>query len=183
MSKNAPSTKAEIVSGIHHHHDAFLSLISALDQGSFDFSWKEKWTPGQQLEHITKSVAPLVLAMRLPRFVLKYKFGVTNRPSRTYDELVARYHKALEGLTAAAPKEFSPKAAPYSTRKQQFTAYEKVVKKLAKVAEKCSDRDLDYYVVPHPLMGKVTLREILFFSIYHVQHHHKITEEIIHHYK
>ena len=183
MNSTAPSSKAEIVSGIHHHHNAFLSLIEPLDTTCFEFSWKEKWTPGQQLEHITKSVAPVVLAMRLPRFVLKYKFGVTNRPSRTYDELVARYHKALDGMTAAAPKEFSPKAVAYSERKKKFSAYKKVVAKLAKVAENCSDHDLDYYVVPHPLMGRVTLREILFFSIYHVQHHHKITEEIIKHHK
>ena len=101
----------------------------------------------------------------------------------TYDELVARYHKALDGMTAAAPKEFSPEAVAYSERKKKFSAYKKVVAKLAKVAEKCSDHDLDYYVVPHPLMGRVTLREILFFSIYHVQHHHKITEEIIKHHK
>jgi molybdopterin synthase catalytic subunit len=58
-------------------------------------------------------------------------------------------------------------------------AYENVVKKLNKVAQKCSEKDLDYYVIPHPLIGKLTLREMLFFCIYHVQHHHKITEKII----
>ena len=41
------------------------------------------------------------------------------------------------------------------------------------------EKDLDFYVLPHPLIGKLTLREMLFFCIYHVQHHHKITQEII----
>jgi hypothetical protein len=29
------------------------------------------------------------------------------------------------------------------------------------------------------LIGKLTLREMLFFCVYHVQHHNKLTEEII----
>ena len=183
MSEKTPSTKADIISGLHFHHNAFLAQIENLDQSVFDFSWNGKWTPGQQLEHITKSVKPVAMALRVPRFFLKYKFGVTNRPSRTYDELVARYHKALEGLTAAAPKEFSPQSVTFNERNKKFLAFKKAVKSLAKVAAKCTDKELDFYVVPHPLMGRVTLREILFFTIYHVQHHHKITEEIISHHK
>lgn len=181
MSNPTPSTKTEIIEGINHHHQALLGFISALDESSFSFSWKGKWTPDQQLEHITKSVAPVVLALRVPRFFLKYKFGVTNRPSRTYDELVARYHKALEGLTEAAPKEFSPEKVSYNQREKKFAAYNSVVNKLAKHAAKCNDKELDYYVVPHPLMGRVTLREILFFCVYHVHHHHRIKQEIIDH--
>ena len=46
--------------------------------------------------------------MRLPRFLLCYQFGLTNRPSRFYDELVARYLKALNGRAALAPKYLLP---------------------------------------------------------------------------
>jgi len=31
--------------------------------------------------------------------------------------------------------------------------------------------DLDRVMLPHPLLGKLTLREMLFFTIYHVEHH------------
>ena len=31
--------------------------------------------------------------------------------------------------------------------------------------------DLDKYVLPHPLLGKVTLREMLYFTIHHNEHH------------
>ncbi len=179
MNNTALWEKEDLISEITLQHKNFKEAISALDQKKFDFSWNEKWTPGQQLEHIRKSVAPVVLAFRLPRFLLKYQFGVTNRPSRSYDALVARYLKALDGATAVAPKQFQPPAVPYSLRQKRIKTYENVVQKLIKVAQKCSEKDLDYYVIPHPLIGKLTLREMLFFCIYHVQHHHKITEEII----
>ena len=33
------------------------------------------------------------------------------------------------------------------------------------------EQDLDRYVLPHPLLGKLTLREMLFFTLYHNYHH------------
>ena len=179
MNNTALWEKEDLISEITLRYKNFKEAISALNQKNFDFSWNEKWTPGQQLEHIRKSVAPVVLAFRLPRFLLKYQFGVTNRPSRSYDALVARYLKALDGATAVAPKQFQPPAVSFGSRQKHLQTYENVVQKLIKVAQKCSEKDLDYYVIPHPLIGKLTLREMLFFCIYHVQHHHKITEEII----
>ena len=179
MSNSTLWEKEEVVKAITLQHNDFKDTINALDQQEFDFSWNQKWTPGQQLEHIKKSVVPVVLAFRLPRFILKYQFGVTNRPSRTYEALVTRYLKALEGRTAVAPKQFRPLEVPFETKQKQIEAYQKAIQKLIRVAQKCSEKDLDYYVIPHPLIGKLTLREMLFFCIYHVQHHHQITKEII----
>ncbi len=34
-----------------------------------------------------------------------------------------------------------------------------------------SDRQLDQYLAPHPLLGKLTLRELCYFTIYHTGHH------------
>ena len=34
-----------------------------------------------------------------------------------------------------------------------------------------SQADLDRYRLPHPLLGKLTVREMLFFTVYHNYHH------------
>jgi hypothetical protein len=34
-----------------------------------------------------------------------------------------------------------------------------------------SEDDLDNHRLPHPLLGKLTVREMLFFTLYHIQHH------------
>ena len=47
-----------------------------------------------------------------------------------------------------------------------------------KLVSKWSEGDLDLYVIPHPLIGGLTFREILYFTIYHVQHHKKQIDEI-----
>jgi len=34
-----------------------------------------------------------------------------------------------------------------------------------------NEANLDKYIIPHPLLGKLTLREMLFFTIHHNEHH------------
>ena len=39
---------------------------------------------------------------------------------------------------------------------------------------KFSVSDLDTYLLPHPLLGKMTIREISLWTAYHTEHHYKI---------
>jgi hypothetical protein len=66
--------------------------------------------------------------------------------------------KAFDGMTALAPKEFQPPPVPFKKRQKHFKTYEKVVQKFIMLTQKCSEKDLDYYVLPHPFIGKLTLR-------------------------
>jgi hypothetical protein len=42
---------------------------------------------------------------------------------------------------------------------------------LQAIKSNCKEAQLDQYLVPHPLLGKITLRELGYFTIYHTQHH------------
>ncbi len=117
--------------------------------------------------------------MRLPKFLLRYQFGLTNRPPRSYEELVARYLKALDGRAAVAPKRFTPEQIGREAKQRQTIQFNKLINRLMQLVNKWSEDDLDLYVIPHPLMGKLTFREILYFTIYHVQHHKKQMDAIV----
>ncbi|HRH60621.1 MAG TPA: DinB family protein, partial [Chitinophagaceae bacterium] len=58
----------------------------------------------------------------------------------------------------------------------QITA---VVDSLCKRVNNKPEDELDVYILPHPLLGKLTLREMLYFTIYHAEHHLKNVEELI----
>lgn len=137
------------------------------------------WTPGQQLLHIHRSIKSVAFAFSLPRFVIKMKFGIANRPSRSYEELVARYLNVLKDKTPIAPKEYQPKFIYYKQKNYTLNQTNKSLAKILKSLQEISEESLDLYILPHPLIDKLTLREILYFNIYHVQHHHKITQEIL----
>ena len=54
----------------------------------------------------------------------------------------------------------------YEQRKLQ-----EAVDELRAAIARWPDRSLDRYQLPHPLLGKLTLREMLIFTAYHQMHH------------
>ncbi len=44
-------------------------------------------------------------------------------------------------------------------------------KKLQYKTKKISDKNLDNVILPHPLMGKMPVRELIMWTAYHVEHH------------
>lgn len=129
-----------------------------------------RWSPGQQLDHIIRAVRPVTLAFGLPLWLLRLLFGVSNRPSRSYDALVARYHQRLaSGGRASGP--FIPPPARWEDKSRQLAALDKQLTRLQRRLNTFEASQLDRYLLPHPLLGKLTLREMLYFTIYHVTHH------------
>lgn len=164
--------KSEIENALKQFHQAFCDDINSLSKEAFDFRLQGKWNAGQQLEHIILSVRPVTLAFSLPKLVLRLWFGKANRKSRTYEDLVAKYkNKLLAGGRASA--RFVPQEISFEQRERKLVTLTNHISKLIQKAERFSQSDLDIYLLPHPLLGRLTLREMLYFTIYHVQHHHE----------
>ena len=84
--------------------------------------------------------------------------------------LVTKYKiKLAAGGKASGP--FIPSAINFEKKEELIKKYKEQKQKLIAKIEKQSENDLDVYILPHPLLGKVTLREMLFFTIHHNEHH------------
>ncbi len=163
--------KVEIQQRLRESHEQFIAVLLQLTEQEFLYT-SSKWTAGQQLEHIIKSVSPVNLAFSLPLFALKLSFGKANRSSRTYEALVERYQlKLAQGGKSTA--QFLPKTVLFSDRSKLADKLKKLVASLIRKVDSFSEEQLDFYILPHPLLGKLTLREMLCFTIYHVGHHQK----------
>jgi len=161
--------KTELQEALLRNHTSFTDFMKGLTDLVARNSLPGKWTPNQQLDHIVKSVAPVKLAFSLPKFVLPLLFGRSNRPSRSYDELVGRYKEKL-AAGGKSPTRFLPDSS--CDRLDLAELLDKHIGTLSVKVERFSEEELDQYLLPHPLLGKVTLREMLYFTIYHVEHHH-----------
>jgi hypothetical protein len=129
-----------------------------------------KWTPAQHLEHLYLSIKPLNKALGLPRFMLRI-FGRPNREGRTYEALTKRYQERLaEGGRATG--RFIP-GKQTADKDNLVEKYRRESEKLVSKVARMSEAELDAYLLPHPLLGKLSLREMLFFTIYHTYHHQK----------
>lgn len=155
--------------------EKYTSLISWLDQQPDEF-WttgpKGKWTTGQQALHLLQSIKPLNDALSMPKFLLRYKFGKANRTSRDYTTVVNRYHERLEQAKGKTFKGSQNMKVPELTDKTYILNRLQVEqKKLQYKTKKMKNRHLDGLILPHPLMGKMPVREIIMWTAYHVEHH------------
>lgn len=167
-------TKAEISQELIERYARFVKMVDDLGD-SFEKAPEGKWTPGQQLEHLCKSVKPLDQGLRLPYFLLKWKFWTANRPSRTYDEVVAKYLKKIpKGYVPS--KQYLPAPVSITTKSALNRRIEKSVQSIVRSLNKMSEKQIDQLVLPHPLLGRITLREMMYFTLYHVDHHYANVE-------
>ncbi len=157
-------------------HTAFLQTIRALSGADYLLSKNGKWTAGQQLDHIRRSVQPVALVAGLPTWALRMLFGKANRPSRSYEALVEKYQQKLAAGYSASSRYLPPPTIGLAEREKLIATIEKLVRQLNRRLMKYSEQQLDTLIVPHPLLGKLTLREMLYFTAYHAEHHRKATE-------
>ena len=154
-----------------HHHQAFTTYIDELTEEQYLATPNEKWSAGQQMEHIYMSIHP-VAKLVANKSVMKEKFGTLDRPGRSYDQLVANYLEVLSGGAKAGPR-FSPEATPCSEKARLIDEITNDTRSILSELDHYTEEELEQLVIPHPVMGPFTLREMLMFTLYHVQHHEK----------
>ena len=111
----------------------------------------------------------------MPKFLLKYKFGTNNRANRNYDEVVIKYQDKLAanpGVTANISKKIPP--ITLANKRTFISKLDTKKVTLLKKFQKWNDTDLDTYLLPHPLLGRMTIREIMMWNAYHTEHHYNI---------
>lgn len=170
--------KAEIIGHLTSNYQSFTSQILSLEEDEFLFTVNDKWTAGQNAEHILRAVKPVNFAFGLPLFIPKLLFGKSNRPSKSYEGLVEKYKSKLAAGGKASARYIPPEVV-YSQQQNICNQITAVVDSLCKRVNNKTEDELDVYILPHPLLGKLTLREMLYFTIYHAEHHLKNVEELI----
>jgi hypothetical protein len=173
-------TKDILTQKLDENHQSFIQYIRTLSNDALLYAANEKWTAAQQLDHIHKSVKPLTKAMGFPKFIIKWKFGKANRPSRTYDELIEKYNNKL-AFGGRATGQFVPPVISTDKKEGLIKLILESVHKLNKRLDRFSEFEMDNMILPHPLLGKITLREMMYFTIYHVAHHEAIIKRDLKH--
>lgn len=165
-------TIPDILQQLHSAEEAFSKYCSSLSDEEFFYQPEGKWSPAQQVKHLIISANRTRLAFALPKFIVRWYTGKPNRPSRTYDELVTKYKmKLAQGGKASGP--FIPKPIPSSYGKiKMLGQFRQSMEKLSKaIISTRKEEQMEKYLAPHPLLGKITFRELGYFTIHHTYHH------------
>jgi hypothetical protein len=166
--------KAEIIQALELAGSEGLNFWRDFTAEQFAAPIGEAWSPADNVRHLIKSTRPVTKGLGLPRLALRVMFGGKDGTSRTSDELYTAYKGLLAqggnaGKFAPAPAELPPDLAAWQAELVNDLA--NAISDLARAVGKWDDSELDRYGMPHPLLGDLTVREMLFFTLLHYRHH------------
>jgi len=167
--------KTELISTLKDSRQRVLDWFTAIPAKDFFARHGEDWSPSDNVDHLIRAHKPITMAMKLPRFIPRILFGKPNRPSRSYEALCEKYIDALNkgGRAGGAylPEQVNPQKDAEDKKQKLLDQLSTASAELISIAEKWNENDLDKYLLPHPLIGKLTIREVLYFTIYHNLRH------------
>ncbi len=148
--------------------------LDALPAETFFAPQGDRWSPAEHVRHLRKSTAPVTRALRLPWWILRLRFGRGPGGSRGFATVREVYLGALaRGGQAGrfAPGPEPAPADPAARRAAIMRAWRAAAQDLEAAAARWSEPALDRAWLPHPLIGLLTVREMLGFTVYHTAHH------------
>jgi len=169
-----PFSAAEIVRDLDAVRAWGADYWSSYDVGEFFAPLGEAWPPADNVRHLVRSNRPVARALTIPRIILRIRFGVARRPSRSYSALRADYREALGGGLQAgsfAPAPLAPDRCTAEEREAILVHWSTSLIDLAAVTARWPEAELDRIRLPHPGLGLLTVREMLCFTVYHNVHH------------
>lgn len=161
--------KSDLIQQFKTNHEEFLEYISSLSDTDFMRSVNGKWTPGQQLEHVYLCLVPMAKVLPSKQYILE-KFGAIDRNVLDYDEVIKTYKTALNA-GGKAPEKFVPGVVIIDRKAVLTEDSNQILKAIDLSLDGYSEEELDTLVLPHPLLGKLTIREFFFMMAYHATHH------------
>jgi hypothetical protein len=157
--------------------NCFILAKSVPDATFFDNS-NGKWSIAENLMHLEVSAKRLAGAMSLPKADLAAKFGTATKPSMAFEKISEIYYAAASQKAIVAPPAFAAMQTADTTRASVEEGYTKSHAILAAVLSNYSEDELEHYQIPHPLLGLLTVREMIYFTVFHIRHHQKAVDRI-----
>ncbi|HKH44869.1 MAG TPA: DinB family protein [Thermoanaerobaculia bacterium] len=164
----------EIVRELRALHARSRDFWSSFSITEFFHPLGGAWSPADNVRHLLKSNRPVLRALSTPKILLALRFGAGLRASRTYSEVRERYLTRLaEGVTAGrfAPKPLASSDQNEEQRSALMADLDQVSEHLTGAVSGWREWQLDRLRLPHPALGRLTVREMLFFTLYHNLHH------------
>lgn len=169
-----PSTKPQIIAALESNARIIAEYFSAKPESVLFVGDPEHWGPGHHLIHLTRTSAAIERGLRSGQLP-----DHASGQSRTYAEV----RDAGAASLAATPKETLLEMGrivvlPSSTSREALVDdYVRASAELRGAASEWDEGDLDRRAMKHPLIGMMTVREMLFFCVFHERHHLKLVQQ------
>jgi DinB superfamily len=166
---NPAMTQAELVQALEARQNELRTYFSSIPEDVFLADNSPKWNPAQHLIHLTKSGSRIAQGLQASDQLPNHE----TQASRDYETIRDTYLTRLK----LAPAELlakvgaSTQVEPGSSQAQIIEKYLLAGKQLREAAHTWGETELDAKAMPHPVLGTISVREMLEFVVYHDLHH------------
>ena len=169
--------KPEITEAISLSYAEVNAWLGQQPLERFEKGPEGKWNTSEHLDHIIKTAQLITKALKYPKFILRYKFGKPNRPVRSRQEIIDRYKERLANIPPGTTTPIKIQGYSESQKEMVMDKLEKANLRLIDAINKWPEKKLDQFLLPHPLMGRMIVRELLIWHGYHNIHHLNILKD------
>ena len=144
-------------------------FFSSIPEDVFLADTSPKWNPAQHLIHLIRANSRIAQGFQARDALPNNDSGQV----RSYEVVRETYIAALQ----QAPRELLDKngaavqVEANSSQHQILEAYQQAGTGLRQAMQTWTEADLDAKAMPHPLLGLLSVREMLEFAVYHDLHH------------
>ncbi|MFK7971725.1 MAG: DinB family protein [Bacteroidia bacterium] len=168
--------KETTLAGIHEAVAAVTERCSGLSE---DFATEHhipgKWSIAEQVVHLIVATRAPGKAFGMPKLAIR-AFGSSSKGSRDYDAMAEFYQSQLVNVPARTGFEPDLRGKPFAEIMEKWQGSARL---FDDNLPRWSEKELDKRQLPHPLLGKITLREMLFFTHHHIYHHLKQIDRLL----
>lgn len=162
--------KQQILDELGQSFNSLSDICMQVSNENFNISKEGKWSAGENIQHLVNATKMTSVAFNVPKFMHVLLYGKPHRTSHGYSKVVDNYLKQLNH-GAKASGVYIPKKRDYKRELLQKRIQAQGHKLVATINNKWNEEQLDKFVIKHPILGLLTLRELAYFTIYHNGHH------------
>jgi DinB superfamily len=168
-------TGTELCKALGSGQNDITAFFGSLSDEVFFAGSDERWSPAHHLGHLTLTYSRLATGFRAKERLADY----TQTP-KSYEDIRDTYLTKLQTTppVVLANNPFAIKLDG-SSKDAMIAAFAGGSQELREATTSWSETDLDTKGMKHPLLGLMSAREILFFTLYHDQHHLLGVEKLV----
>jgi hypothetical protein len=172
-----PYTKTELSDQLRLVQQEVHNSVQAMTEAQFNVGSDQSWSAAGYLKHLILSVKPVAKALARPPKQLLRMFGQAESKPRSYADVVAAYEARLaDGIRAEDYERITPGVYRFpegvTDEKDYLTqTWDESNNRLLAALEQWDEAALDSHQMPHPAIGTITVREMLFFTLFHNRLH------------
>lgn len=161
-----------VIKNLREAHEKLWLECSRIPEDIRNKRINNKWSAVQHVQHISKGSGAFYKYLNMEKVVIEKTFGLSDRNSMSYNELLNKYNSML-AQGAVSTDRFNPDSIETISLNTERDKGAHIVEGIVAALENWSESDLDKYFCPHPNLGDLTVREMLYFTVLHAEHHTK----------